>query len=83
MSSLVSRLVTGFPTPARLHSFLTQAAVLQDGDFVALLLFEPNRIPKENTAGLSRVSNDNAQLLRWEAPSLKLRRILKPILAKR
>lgn len=60
-----------------------QAAVVQDGDFVALLLFEPNHGTKENTTSLSIVSNDNAQLLRWEIPSLKLHRILKPVLAKR
>lgn len=48
-----------------------------------VLLFEPSCVVKENTPGLSMGSNYNAWLLRWEMSSLKLHRILKPVLAKR
>lgn len=73
--------------PTCIHSSLSipvmQAAVVQDRNFVAILLFEPKHVTQGNTTGFYMLSNDNAQLLRWEIPSLKLHRILKPALAKR
>lgn len=59
------------------------AAVVQGADFVFVLLFEPSPVAKENTTGLSMGSNYSAWLLGWEMSSLKLHRILKPVLAKR
>lgn len=73
--------------PTSIHSplslFSVWVAVVQGGDFGSILLFEPSHVAKENTTGLSMGSNYNARLLRWEMSSLKLRRILKPVLAKR
>lgn len=85
--SSVNGVVIAFPTPAHLHSFPTQpsmwAAMVRGRDFVSVLLFEPSHVAKENITGLSMGSNCNARLLRWEMSSLKLHRILKPVLAKR
>lgn len=52
-------------------------------EILSLLLFKPNHVTMENTTALSMVSNDNAQLSRWETSSLKRHRILKLVLAKR
>lgn len=86
--SLVNSLLTGFPTPAHLHSFLTQPFfdVGSNGPewrFCGTLVLQAKPCYKENATGLSTVSNDNAQLLRWETSSLKHHRILKLILAER
>lgn len=76
------------PSPAHLHSFPTQPFFSVGSSsprwrFCVNLAFEPSHVVKENTPGLSIGSNYSAWLLRWEMSSLKLRRILKPVLAKR
>lgn len=68
--------------------FIPHSAFLQCGQQwskVEILCYSSSlsHVAKENPTGLPMGSNYKAWLLRWEMSSLKLHRILKPVLAKR